>query len=301
MALSTHDELLLLRKRARRRLVGAIVMVSLSTAVLWNVVDALPEQAMKPEAVDITGLQMASQPAAAPVVASAPVAASQPVTDLLATLPPDEPVQASVPVAPPPAVVANPAPSPAVVPPPVPKQAEPKPPVAKPEPAPVPKPEPKPEPKPAPKPEAKPQPKPETKPLAKPEPKAETKPVAKETKPREEKKAADPMAILEGRETHAEPAKPPKEQRSTETEAKPADGGKKFNIQLAALSDPQKVDALRDRLAAAGVAARFSKVQTSKGEVTRVRVGPFKSREEADAAMRRLSKAGVTGIVVGAE
>ena len=76
MALSTHDELLLLRKRARRRLVGAIVMVSLSTAVLWNVVDALPEQAMKPEAVDITGLQMASQPAAAPVVASAAVLAT---------------------------------------------------------------------------------------------------------------------------------------------------------------------------------------------------------------------------------
>ena len=296
MALSTHDELLLLRKRARRRLVGAIVLVSLSTAVLWNVVDALPEQAMKPEAVDITGLQMASQPAAAPVVASAPVAASQPVTDLLATLPPEESEPASVPVAKAPAVA------------PVAPVAVPKPAPVAPAPAPAAtvaaaKPEPKPEPKPVPKPEAKPEPKPELKPAIKPEtksaPKPEPKPPVKESKPHEEKKSADPMAILEGREAHAEPAKPAKER--VEAESKPAEGGKKFSIQLAALSDPQKVDALRSKLAASGVAARFSKVQTSKGEVTRVRVGPFKSREEADAAMRRLSKAGVTGIVVGAE
>lgn len=287
MALSTHDELLLLRKRARRRLVGAIVMVSLSTAVLWNVVDALPEQAMKPEAVDITGLQMASQPAAAPVVASAPVAASQPVTDLLATLPPEEPEPASVPAVTAPAPAPN---APLVVPKPAP--------VAPVAPA-VANPEPKPEPKPVPKPEPKPEPKPAIKPESKPAPKPEPKPPVKENKPREEKKAADPMAILEGREAHAEPAKPAKER--AEAEAKPAEGGKKFSIQLAALSDPQKVDALRSKLAASGVTARFSKVQTSKGEVTRVRVGPFKSREEADAAMRRLSKAGVTGIVVGAE
>lgn len=287
MALSTHDELLLLRKRARRRLVGAIVMVSLSTAVLWNVVDALPEQAMKPEAVDITGLQMASQPAAAPVVASAPVAASQPVTDLLATLPPEEPEPASVPAVTAPAPAPN---APLVVPKPAP--------VAPVAPA-VANPEPKPEPKPVPKPEPKPEPKPAIKPESKPAPKPEPKPPVKENKPREEKKAADPMAILEGREAHAEPAKPAKER--PEAEAKPAEGGKKFSIQLAALSDPQKVDALRSKLAASGVTARFSKVQTSKGEVTRVRVGPFKSREEADAAMRRLSKAGVTGIVVGAE
>ncbi len=287
MALSTHDELLLLRKRARRRLVGAIVMVSLSTAVLWNVVDALPEQAMKPEAVDITGLQMASQPAAAPVVASAPVAASQPVTDLLATLPPEEPEPASVPAVTAPAPAPN---APLVVPKPAP--------VAPVAPA-VANPAPKPEPKPVPKPEPKPEPKPALKPESKPAPKPEPKPPVKENKPREEKKAADPMAILEGREAHAEPAKPAKER--AEAEAKPAEGGKKFSIQLAALSDPQKVDALRSKLAASGVTARFSKVQTSKGEVTRVRVGPFKSREEADAAMRRLSKAGVTGIVVGAE
>ena len=53
MALSAHDELILLRKRARRRLVGAIVLVSVSTGVLWNVVGHLPDQQMKPESVEI--------------------------------------------------------------------------------------------------------------------------------------------------------------------------------------------------------------------------------------------------------
>lgn len=289
MALSTHDELLLLRKRARRRLVGAVVMVSLSTAVLWNVVDTLPEQAMKPEAVDITGLQAASQPAAVVAPPAPPVAASQPVTDLLATLPPEEPEAASLPAARPPVVLAKP------------PVAEPVPIAAPAAPTQATAPAIKPEPKPVPKPEAPPEPKPQAKPKA--EPKPAPKEPAKDNKPKPvaEKKAADPMAILEGRETvHAEPAKPARETAAEATPAK-SDGGKKFSIQLAALSDPEKVDALRNRLAAAGVSARFSKVQTSKGEVTRVRVGPFKSREEADAAMRRLSKAGVTGIVVGAE
>ncbi|MFC3532192.1 SPOR domain-containing protein [Vogesella facilis] len=273
MALSTHDELLMLRKRARRRLVGAIVLVSVSTAVLWNVVDALPEQAMKPESVDITGLQTASAPqAVAPKPAAVPQQASQPETELLATLPPEEavtlpPAAATVP----PVAAAPPAPPPAV--------AE----------------KPKPEPAPAKLPEAVKPPvtsKPVVKEAPKEAPKLAEKPKPKETPKPDGQKAADPMAILEGRDDGKPAAKP-----ASET-AKPSADGKRFSVQLAALSDPAKVDALKSKLTAAGVNARFSKVQTSKGEVTRVRVGPFPSREEADASLRRLAKAGVTGIVV---
>ncbi|MCD5328394.1 SPOR domain-containing protein, partial [Chromobacterium piscinae] len=72
MALSSHDELILLRKRARRRLVGAVVLVSIATVVLWNVVGHLPEQQMKPESIEIMG------GASAPVAASAPAAAAKP-------------------------------------------------------------------------------------------------------------------------------------------------------------------------------------------------------------------------------
>ncbi|MEQ6290738.1 SPOR domain-containing protein [Vogesella sp. GCM10023246] len=272
MALSTHDELLMLRKRARRRLVGAIVLVSVSTAVLWNVVDALPEQAMKPESVDITGLQTASAAqAVVPKPAAAPQQASQPETELLATLPPEEavtlpPAAATVPLA----AATQPAPVAAVTEKPKPEPAPVKPPEAAKPPAVV-------------KPPVKEAPKDTPKPAEKPKPKEAPKP---------DSQKADPMAILEGRDSGKAAAKPASEA------AKPGADGKRFSVQLAALSDPAKVDALKSKLAAAGVNARFSKVQTSKGEVTRVRVGPFPSREEADAALRRLAKAGVTGIVV---
>ena len=67
MALSNQDELILLRKRARRRLVGAVVLVGISTVVLWNVVGHLPDQPMKPETVEIqsdASAASASSPAA---------------------------------------------------------------------------------------------------------------------------------------------------------------------------------------------------------------------------------------------
>ncbi|MDC7699978.1 SPOR domain-containing protein [Vogesella indigofera] len=250
MSLSAHDELLMLRKRARRRLVGAIVLVLVATTVLWNVLDALPEQEMKPEQVEISGLP-ASAPTPAPV-ALPPVAASAPLeTDILATLPPEDSVLAPPPAAEasrPPAVVPA-APVAAVTPPVVPKAAEPKP--AEPKPV-VPK-------------------------VA--DKKAE--PVAAE-----KKAAPDPAAILEGREAEAPRA------------VTPAATAEKYQVQLAALSDADKISALKQRLSAVGVAARFSKVQTSKGEVTRVRVGPFGSRAEADAALRKLERAGVSGIIV---
>lgn len=250
MSLSAHDELLMLRKRARRRLVGAIVLVLVATTVLWNVLDALPEQEMKPEQVEISGLP-ASAPTQAPV-ALPPVAASAPQeTDILATLPPEDSVLAPPPAAEasrPPAV-APVAPAVAVTPPAVPKAAEPKP--------------------------------------------VEPKPVApkvadKKTEPAvaEKKAAPDPAAILEGREAEAPRA------------ATTAATAEKYQVQLAALSDADKISALKQRLSAVGVAARFSKVQTSKGEVTRVRVGPFGSRAEADAALRKLERAGVSGIIV---
>lgn len=264
--LSQQQELVQLRKRARRRLVGAIVLVLVSTAVLWNVVGAIPDQKMKPEAIEIVGLET-SQPAALPVqpasapladAASAPLDALPPAgaTELPAALPDDgavvtlpatpapaQPAAAAKPVLPLPSV------TPAVAPEPAPK--------------PAPKPEPKPAPKPAPKPEPKPRAAPER----------------------------DPLAILEGRasfDEHKQPAKA--------AEANPQ--GTRYMVQLAALSDPAKVDALRARLAANGLSASFSKVTTSKGEVVRVRMGPFGSRQEADAALARLSRAGVSGIVV---
>ncbi|MCP9759654.1 SPOR domain-containing protein [Aquitalea sp. S1-19] len=250
--LSRDQELTQLRKRARRRLVGAVALVLVATVVLWNVLGAIPDQKMKPEAIEVIG-HAASEAAAAVAVAdaSAPLVDAVPdasgPTEIVASLPAEpEPVPAPLPtvaVAPPPASL--PLDKPAV----------------KPAPEPV---------KPAPKPEP-----------VKPQPKVETVKV----KPAVEQ---DPLAILEGRESRA-PAK---------TEAAPSG---RYMVQLAALSDPAKVDALRARLAASGMSAQFSKVQTSKGEVVRVRMGPYGSQAEAQAALARLSKAGVSGMVVSAK
>lgn len=249
MSLSAHDELLMLRKRARRRLVGAIVLVLVATTVLWNVLDALPEQEMKPEQVEISGLP-ASAPTPAPVALPPVVASAPQETDILATLPPEDSVLAPPPAAeasrPPAVAPVTPAVAPAAVvtPPPAPKPVEPKPVTPK---------------------------------------VADKKP---EPAVAEKKAAPDPAAILEGREAEAPRA------------ATTAATAEKYQVQLAALSDADKISALKQRLSAVGVAARFSKVQTSKGEVTRVRVGPFGSRAEADAALRKLERAGVSGIIV---
>lgn len=273
MALSTHEELILLRKRARRRLVGAVVLVTIATVVLWNVVGRLPEQQMKPESIEVLGasapaashadasagaavLPPMAQAASAPQAASAGLAEARPsakpgATELAANLSTMTPAAPAV----------QPAPA------------------AKPEVKPEPKPEAKTETKP--KAEHKPEPKPAKPEHKKPDIKLEEKPARK----------PDPAAILEGRFDSLDKPAAKKEEPAAKAEGKSV-------IQLAALSDPDKADALKSKLSSIGVTAHFSKVQTSKGEVTRVRVGPFNSRAEAQATLQKLAKAGVNGIIV---
>ncbi|MCS3803988.1 DedD protein [Chromobacterium alkanivorans] len=273
MALSTHEELILLRKRARRRLVGAVVLVTVATVVLWNVVGRLPEQQMKPESIEVLGAGASApaanhaeapagtvpppaQPASAPSAASSALAEAAPATKPGATE-----LAANLSTMTPAMPAAQPAPA------------------LKPEPKPEARPEPKAEAKP--KPEHKPEPKPAKPKHKKPEIKLDEKPARK----------PDPAAILEGRFDSLDKPAAKKEEPAAKAEGKSV-------IQLAALSDPEKADALKSKLSSIGVAAHFSKVQTSKGEVTRVRVGPFNSRAEAQATLQKLAKAGVNGIIV---
>lgn len=249
--LSAQEELILLRKRARRRLVGAVVLVLVATLVLWKVVGRVQEQPMRPESVLVVGVasgpaQRSAPAASAPVAASAPAAAHADATVLpesLSTLSQPVPSQQVARAEGSAAAARKPAAPPA--------QAS----------APAHR-----------KPEARP-----AHPAAEPTPEAPARP----------RKKPDPAAILEGRADGADTPEPA------------AQGGSKYVIQLAALSDPAKADALRGKLSEIGVQARFSKVQTSKGEATRVRVGPFASRDEANAVLRKLARAGVSGIIVG--
>lgn len=93
--------------------------------------------------------------------------------------------------------------------------------------------------------------------------------------------SAKALAILEGKAA----------------DKKPADASAKFVVQVAALASQEKVDELQEKLAAAGIRAHTHKVSTPSGERIQVRVGPF-SREEADRMRARLDKVGLGGSMV---
>jgi DedD protein len=96
-----------------------------------------------------------------------------------------------------------------------------------------------------------------------------------------------------------EPAKPaPKPVARPATtppqQAKPATADEMYVVQLAALSDSAKAHALKGRAALAGFPAYTDKI----GTLTRVRVGPYKSREAAVAASVKLAENGMAGQIL---
>lgn len=64
-------------------------------------------------------------------------------------------------------------------------------------------------------------------------------------------------------------------------------------VQLGAYRDPENVKSVLTQLKRAGMTASTDKV----GDKTRVRVGPFKTRQAADAAAARLKRGGLNGVV----
>lgn len=239
----SNDELLVLKKRARRRLVGAVALVLIAIIVLWNVLDREPKTAKQP--VNAQGVEIISD---APQISSVSLGKDKPASPFAE---PGVPAQPAAAVAPP-ADVAAPAPV--------------EPPAADSKPTPQPAPQ---------KVDAVPHVKPEAKkdaPAKKEEHKAEEKhaPAKTEPKPAAEQKKSEP--------------KP----------AAASDEHKTLLIQVAALSDGEKVKALVDKLAAHGVKAYTEQ----KGELTRVRVGPFASREQAEKALAKIQSAGASGVIV---
>lgn len=131
--------------------------------------------------------------------------------------------------------------------------------------------------------EAKPEPRPETKPQPKP---ADPKPVAPKpvaTKP------ADPKPA-------PAPAKPPAPKPVAPAPSATAKVG--FAVQVGAFGDATEAGAMRERLRAAGFTAFTETVNTDKGKLTRVRVGPVLDRAAADQLKSQIqAKTGVDGIV----
>jgi cell division septation protein DedD len=107
---------------------------------------------------------------------------------------------------------------------------------------------------------------------------------------------ATPKPVAKPANTGALVAVAPKPKPATPATAAAAKVG--FAVQLGAFSDAAEATALRDRLRGAGFAAFTETVNTDKGRLTRVRVGPVVDRAAADQLKAQVqSKTGVDGIV----
>jgi len=235
VAHGSGESIELVRRRARHRLMGAVVLVLLAVVGFPLMFDTQP----RPVAVD-TPILIPDRPSSAPLkVTQAPAADAAPAKPLLPEtkpLPMQEGLDAKE------EVVSTTKSSPADEP----KRAQ--------------EPSPKPE-------EAAPKP-PVTKAEVKPAPSKTDKPETV-VKPKDDGNKA--RALLDG--------KPP------------AAAGERHVVQVGAFSDPAKVREVRRKLEQAGLSTFTQSVDGKDGKTTtRVRVGPFSSREEADKAAAKVRK-----------
>lgn len=231
-AVSTPADVEAARTRARRRLIGMLVLVGVGMVVFPTFLETQPRPVARDVAVRVAGMTPESAtPSAGPLTAGGQVV-------------PAAPQAAPVGPAVPPESLPSPEPAAATEP----TQSAMPQPEARVEDAP-------PAPKPAPKPEPKPTPKPEPKVAAK----VEAKPAAK-------------------------PAEPTSNER--------------FVVQFGAFADPQSAREARQKLERLGIKTYAQEVDTSAGKRTRVRMGPYTSRSEAEKALAALRKAGLDGKVL---
>jgi DedD protein len=120
-----------------------------------------------------------------------------------------------------------------------------------------------------------------------PEKQTETAPVNAESPPLT---PATPVAKAEPAEVH-EAANAPG--RTDEPRAQVELNDQTWVVTLDAFSDKKNVMQLRTKLSAAGVKSYTEPVKTSKGELTRVRAGPFPSKEAAEKARAKLDALGL--------
>ena len=245
---TSADVDLQLKKRARRRLLGAVAFAGLAAVVLPMVMDEEPKQQIQEVQIRIPGQD---QTPFAPKLAKAPAASETPQPPVKAETPPPAPVSRATEKAP--------------------EKKEEKPLQEK-----VEKAE-KAEKAPAP---TAPAPKPVEKPVEKPAEKAADKTSADHS---EAQRAA---AILAGKTVE------PREQASA-----PASGNGQFVILIGAFANPANVKQLQTKIGELGIKVFTEPLESPAGTKTRVRAGPFPSREAADKALGKLNRIGVNGVV----
>lgn len=266
-ATDAADDQLDLKKRARRRLVGAAALALTAIVVLPAVMDREP----KPVVQDIQ-VRIPSQDGTDLATKSAPSkrTAAAENDDVAVAAPADAAAAAAA------ALAAKTA-------------ADSKPQVAVAETSAV-KPESKQDAKPAEtKALPKPEPKPETKQVAKVDTKPETKPADKSAKDKPADKSADKAAAKKADEARAVAA--------LEGKSSDSKSSGQWVVQIGAYQNAGNVKLIVSKMKEVGVPSYTEKLDTPQGQRIRVRAGPFPSRDAAEKAQTKLKIIGVSGPV----
>ncbi len=135
--------------------------------------------------------------------------------------------------------------------------------------------------------------KPESKPVAKPPAPAKPEPKAEhKAEPKPEPKAPDKAAD-----------KKPSDKKSADKpqdrpQDKPAKAPVRYVVQFGAFADAASAQAARAKVEKLGIKTYAQQVETPAGKRTRVRVGPFADKAEAEKANAAVHKAGLAGSIL---
>lgn len=255
-----------MRKRAKHRLIGAVVLVLIGVVGFPLLFDTQPRPIAVDIPIEIPG-KNSVKPLALPAPATAPAAAAAPSPSAAPS--PAEKVAAASSLSPREEILPS-----------KPEKAQEKsaPPAIKSEAKPVPRTEARNE--------SAGEPKALDKPHSKPAAKAESKPAAKP--PAAEDEGARAIALLNGAaQQQQKPAKPVA-----------ADGHARVVVQVGAFADADKASEARSKLERAGLKTYTQVADTKDGKRTRVRVGPFASKAEAEQAVGKIRSLGLSAAVL---
>ncbi len=72
-----------------------------------------------------------------------------------------------------------------------------------------------------------------------------------------------------------------------------------YFVQIGIFSDPENVKQMQSKLSTKGLKSSTELIDTAKGKKTRLRVGAFTSRKDAESALLKVKTLGLAGMVIG--
>ena len=72
-----------------------------------------------------------------------------------------------------------------------------------------------------------------------------------------------------------------------------------YFVQIGVFSDPENVKQMQSKLSTKGLKSSTELIDTAKGKKTRLRVGAFTSRKDAESALLKVKTLGLAGMVIG--